>query len=468
MGGYRARAPNGRLRDALTETGWTEQQLADAVNAVGAESGIALSYDRTAVAHWLAGTRPRPPAPELIAEAISRRLGSRVTVTDLDLSPPSRQPRRNRRRTEPGSGDLEPTPTAWNEDVAAELLRLTSLQNAGGRKLASVPYSLESLSVPDWARVVVDTRRTSATNPPPPPSAHAAAAKAMARVFSSDDDAFGGGHGRRALAAYLSADLAPTLRAGARPAVQRRLLAAATELAYLCAFMCFDDEVHGVAQRYYLATLRLAAENGDATGYAITLRAMSVQACALGHSRHGVQLAEAATETVARIEPLRRAFLLGQLAVATAADRDRARAISRLSAAERIMDRTSSAASVDDSVIGIYHRAALAHQQATLRAHLGDTAGAVDALKTSIQHRPAAERRSRAIVWARLAEHQLRLGNLDEATVAWHHFLDDYPVLMSGRATTALKTLRAQLRPYARSPAARAVLQRATAITMRR
>jgi tetratricopeptide (TPR) repeat protein len=459
------RRSNHHLRDALVETNWTEQQLAAAVNAVGAESGVALFYDRTAVAHWLAGTQPRPPVPELIAEAVSRRLGDRVTAADLDLT--RRRPaEKNQAQAEPGSG-AEPRPTEWNEDVAAELATLSGLQSAARRRSrrrpAAVPYRLEAPSRLDWVRVVVETR-LPAPSRPPSPADHVVAAEAMARVFSADDDAFGGSHCRRALAAYLSAALAPALHTRARPGVRRRLLTAATQLTYLCAFMCFDDELHGLAQRYYRATLRLAAENGDATRYAVTLRAMSVQAYALDHHRHAVQLAESAAETAGRTSPARKAFLLGQLAVATAADHDRVRATYCLSAAERALDKSSSSGAGEE-VIGRYHAAALAHQEAAVRALLGDTAGAVDALDTSIRHRPATERRSRAITLARLAELQLGLGHLEEAACTWHRFLDDYPDLASGRVTTALKTLRALLRPYARNPAARGVLHRATTIT---
>src|SRR5918999_3124688 len=242
--------------------------------------------------------------------------------------------------------------------------------------------------------------------------------------------------------------------------MRRRLLTAATQLTYLCAFMCFDDELHGLAQRYYGTTLRLAAENGDGVRYAITLRAMSVQAHSLGHHRYAVQLAEAAAATAGRTGPARKAFLLGQLAVATATDHDHGRAVSCLSAAERALDKSSSSGA-DEEVMGRYHYAAFAHQEAAVRAGLGDTAGAVDALNTSIRHRPANERRSRAITLARLAEFQLRRGHLEEAALAWHRFLDGYSDLASGRVTTALTALRALLRPYARHPAAQGVLHRA-------
>src|SRR5919198_5845824 len=80
------REPNQRLRALLAEAGWTGQGLARAVNAVGAESGQRLRYTRASVAHWLAGVRPRPPVPELIAEAFSRRLGRPITVRAVGLA----------------------------------------------------------------------------------------------------------------------------------------------------------------------------------------------------------------------------------------------------------------------------------------------------------------------------------------------------------------------------------------------
>lgn len=54
-------------------------------NELGAERGLRLRYDRTAVVPWLSGTRPCPLAPELIAEAFTCRLGRRITVADTEL-----------------------------------------------------------------------------------------------------------------------------------------------------------------------------------------------------------------------------------------------------------------------------------------------------------------------------------------------------------------------------------------------
>ncbi|WP_369199575.1 tol-pal system YbgF family protein [Streptomyces sp. PU-14G] len=83
----RDRAPNGALRALLEETEWTQAAFARALARLGAEVGIHLRYDRTSVAHWLRGSRPDPRVQHLMAEALSRRLGRRVTVGELGMRP---------------------------------------------------------------------------------------------------------------------------------------------------------------------------------------------------------------------------------------------------------------------------------------------------------------------------------------------------------------------------------------------
>jgi tetratricopeptide (TPR) repeat protein len=230
--------------------------------------------------------------------------------------------------------------------------------------------------------------------------------------------------------------------------------------------MCFDDQAHALAQRYYRAAAELAADNNDPAGYAVALRALSVQARTLGHHRHAIQLAE--TAGIRKVAPARQAFLYGQVVATADGDRTSAlTALTALAAAERRLDQATSHTNTGTRAgsaapMGDYHPAALAHQQAAVRALLGDREGAITALTTSLRHRPPEERRSRAITTARLAELHLAQGHLDQAITPWHAFLDDYPHLNSGRATTALKTLRSQLRPHATNPAAKHLLARAT------
>ncbi|MFE9390277.1 hypothetical protein [Streptomyces sp. NPDC006784] len=83
--GSRIRTPNRALRALLEESEWTQAAFARALARLGAEVGIHLRYDRTSVAHWLRGSRPDPRVQHLMAEALSRRLGRRITVADLGM-----------------------------------------------------------------------------------------------------------------------------------------------------------------------------------------------------------------------------------------------------------------------------------------------------------------------------------------------------------------------------------------------
>jgi tetratricopeptide (TPR) repeat protein len=440
------RKPNESLRLVLLEAGWTGQSLVDAVNSVGAEAGLTLHYGRASVTHWVSGMRPRPPATALIAEALTRRLRRRVSTDEIGFGcgdAPS------------GRGDDR---AEWEADAMKRLVEL----NAGRRQLVQgCAYTIAALSVPDWAMAITATS-PSPSGPGQVTLAQIETAQAMTRVFSDADSAFGGGQAQQALAGYLAENIAPLLHARTPAATRRKLFAVATELTYLQAFMCFDEERHGTAQRYYRVALRLAAENRDPAAYAVTLRAMSVQAHALGHHQEATRLADgalsAAPGTAATVT---RAFLHGQAAVAAAGARDRRTALAQLSTAERLIER---ATSTTTTVTGAYHLSSLAHQQAVVLDALGDKPGACKALITSLRHRPATERRAHAITLARLAELQLDLSHLEDAVTTWNTFLDTYPGLKSGRARTAFKTMRSRLRVYQRSAAAKGILQRASVI----
>jgi tetratricopeptide (TPR) repeat protein len=432
----------------LTEAGWTEQQLAKAVNAAGAESGLTLRYDRSAVSHWLAGRRPWGPVPALLAETLSRRLGRPVTIADIGLSAPLVQ-----------TPSVEQSTDQRSEDAIEMLVQLATFSGERRRLLTNGAYSLAALAVPAWAQVrdpVLGGHRETVRLEP----ARVSAAEEMMSVFTDADANFGGGRARAALAAYLAYDVAPCLNAAASKPLRARMLTVATQLTYLCAFMCFDDDQHALAQRYYRAALDLAVRNADPAAYAIGLRALSVQARELGHHRPALQLAEVAASTGRRqFPPERQAFFLGQVAVAAAADGDRRGALEALGAAERLLGKAGC-----DALMGSYHPASLAHQQAAVCELLGDRRGAIDAMSASVRHRPPGERRSRAITTAWLAELQLAHGHLDEAVVTWHSFLDDYPYLRSGRATAALKRLRSMLRPHAANKSAARLLTQASVL----
>ncbi|HET6710652.1 hypothetical protein [Amycolatopsis sp.] len=436
------RGPNDRLRVLLDEARWTGGELARAVNAVAAESGLDLNYRRASAAQWLSGGCPRPPVPELIAEALSRELNRAVTPSDAGFG------------TDCPSGD------EGGLVVPEQLGRLaesTSRRNV----LRYSAYRLALLTVPvlpESAAGLPPVKRPAGTIG----QAEIEAAGTALRLFSATDCALGAGAARVALADYLANTVSPWLRAGGvTPDAHRELQSVAAELAYLCGFMCFDDELHGPAQRYFRAALRLAAEAGDGLRYAMVLRVMSVQARALGHRQHAWRLAETAMSSAPAETPQQaKAFLLGQVAVAAASVGDRERATTALAAAERALARAAGTS----SVIGAYHYGSLAYQRAATNAGLGDKTGAVKALRESIRLRPLGEYRSLAITQARLAELSLDGGRIDDAVAAWNRFLDIYPTVRSGRTRSALRTLQARTRSHQRISAVKKLSARASAL----
>jgi tetratricopeptide (TPR) repeat protein len=432
--------PNTVLRELMAEAAWTGDALARAVNIVGAEAGQSLRYGRSSVTHWLTGMCPRPPVPEFVAEAFSRKLGRPVPVADTGLG-------------QAAEAAAALPPGLWELNVPSRLA-------PDGPASTARRYHLADLAVPTWEELT--DRRASrswrAETGDKIERWQVSAAASMVGLFSDTDFAFGGGHARGALTGYLATVIAPWLRATSPPAVRRDLLMTAAKLTYLCAFTHYDDELHGTAQHYYLTTLRLAAEAGDATGYAVTLRALSGQARILGHHRQAVQLAEAAVLAVAgNAVPQTKAFLFGQLAVAHAADGSRRDAIRHLITAERHLDRARDT----PEPIGGCHPASLAHQQAAVRSKLGDRTGAIQALTVSVRYRPPEERRSRALTLARLAELQLDHGELEAACVTWQRFLQDYPHLRSRRLDRAFRSMRTSLRPHSANSAVVALRRQA-------
>ncbi|MGW8380115.1 hypothetical protein [Streptomyces sp. ODS28] len=285
------------------------------------------------------------------------------------------------------------------------------------------------------------------------------------RFFAQQADRHGGGHIRTPLAAYLSG-LVRRLRTGGDGPHHAQLLAGAARLSYLLARVYADEQRHGLAQRAFLTAAELAEEGGDPEGVALARRALSTQAHQLGHAAHSLALAESACEAApSGAEPSARAFLYAGLAVAQAAGGERDRAVRTLGRAEHELarapaDLTSGPESPNGEPVGAYQDAALLYQAGKVRAELGDRAGAIGELRSSLRQRPEGERRSRALSHAELAELLLASGELEEACTAWQVFLEDCSLVRSGRARRARDRMPRLLRPYAGEHCVQALLLR--------
>ncbi|WP_406254779.1 tetratricopeptide repeat protein [Streptomyces chartreusis] len=439
------RPPNASLSRLLAETGWSQRQLATAVNRVGTESGMPLRYDDSAVNHWLDGTIPREAVRPLILEALSRKLRRPITHADAGFPPPK-------------------PATSGGLDTLGGLMELGRQDMDPSRRgvLGAALFSV-ALTIPDWPDVVGRLSAVQSGKARRIGYREVDAVVAMTEKVSELDDQFGGRAARPMAAAFLVNTVVPHLQADAPEDVRKALLSATSDLLYLTGFMAVDEGLQGLAQRYYVKALELAGEAEDHLTFCTTLRGMSLQAVDLGHNDQAVRLADAAAAASPNAGPRMRAFLAGQQAHAYAASGSgyRGEALQFIKEAEVAMERAESRA----KAFGSYAPSSLAYHVSQVRYALGDKKGAVVSLKESNRLRHSHYRRVSVRYNSLLAERELELGRLEEACATWDKVLDDYPLVQSGSADQKISNMQALLKPHLRNRAAHAVYERSLSVS---
>ncbi|QNP68865.1 hypothetical protein IAG44_04960 [Streptomyces roseirectus] len=377
----RTRNPNARLRELLNEANLTQDILARAVNAAGAEIGLTLRYDRTSVAHWLAGSRPAERTVPLVCEVLSRRTRRAVTPQDAGLTTRVPQP------TARPSGE----PDRRLRELASGLSVHTPYRPAG-----SLPGPAARSELHERLGRVP---REEAAGP------LGGAVTFFTRAFLEQ----GGGFARETLRTYLTEAVAERLRT-AREAERRRLSPDASRLTLLLGRMYADDLHHGAAQHCYREAWRLAAEARHLEPAVIALRTLSAQAHQLGQRRIAGTTAGLAADAARKAPPAVQAFTQTQLAVVAAHRGDRADALSALARADRATgDRA------DEPSAERYGRADFEYQRAETLLALHDGSAAVRAFEDALSARSRDDRRGAAMTRLRLAAALLSQGRVDEA-----------------------------------------------------
>ncbi|MEW2266296.1 hypothetical protein ACGF5T_31985 [Streptomyces sp. NPDC047853] len=443
----RHRRHNALLAELLAEADMSAAQLARDVDRLAAAQGLSLRYDRTAVAHWLSGSRPKAPVPDFVAEALTRRTGRPVSPEDTGLTVPAADDRwdDDAEREQPGD-PLRSLVTLARTD--ADPARRSRLLRAVFRQ--SVPPGPEPAGLPEGLGRGARCAGVS--------EADVERARYMLDQLAGNWSLFGGAHARASSASYIGDDIGRLLLKPASPALRKELLSVTAQLAHIMGDMAADAGYQGLAQRYYYAALRTAAENQERRTRAITLRALSVQAVRMGALRHAVDLADAAV-TAADTEDSDdlRAFVHVQRAHARVLSGESRTTVYRdMETAEACMTRAASR----PGHFTCYPKAGMAYRKGQVLLRLGHTQAALDALRYAAQDRPVDERRRRAFSQVRVALVLLDLGRVDEACVYGRLFIDEYLFLRSHRSAVLLKELQARLVRFRRVPEAAVLLSR--------
>ncbi|MGE7432744.1 hypothetical protein [Kitasatospora sp. NPDC001175] len=441
----RKRTPNQALAALLAETKWKNGQLAREVNRVGGEAGIALSYDESAVSHWLSGTIPRQRVQPLICEALSRKLRRPVTSEQAGFG----------RATNTGK---------WPDTVSGIVdLGRQDMDPSRRGVLAAGLYSA-ALMVPAYSdlagRLDKGVMDKAAGRTVRIGTAEVATVRTMTDRIADILDELGGGHARPMAAAFLVNTVSPYLQASGPERVKSEMLAAASDLTYLTGWMAMYETAHGLGQSYYLRALELAAAAGDHITYCRTLRGMALQASSLGHGPKALELADSAAEAAPAAGPRLTAFLRGQQAHGAAMVKDQRQAFARLRETEDALSRADGR----NDAVGGYDQAAYHFHVSHVLWELGDQAGSVRALRASNRARPTNEKQGRVHANGLLARRQMKMRHVEAAAETWNAFLDDYVTISSARGDEHFRTLRPEIAPYAGLRAVQQLDQRAAEV----
>ncbi|MFE3143509.1 hypothetical protein [Streptomyces scopuliridis] len=443
-----SRTPNAGLASLLEQAKWSRAQFAQIINRIGAEAGLQLHYDQSAVSHWVAGTTPKEQVRPLIVEAFARKLRRPVTHAEAGL-PVVASAHAPAGSAVPGSS------VTSGVNTFEELVDMGRADMDPSRR-SLIAAGLFSAAIvvplfPDLAHAATPT-----TAPPGKRTARIGAPQVQAVRTMTDRiadilDELGGGHARPMAAAFLVNTVMPWLKAEAAEGVRSDMLSAASDLVYLTGWMAMYERAHGLGQRYYLRALELAGAAEDHTTYCRTLRGMSLQASNLGYGKRALELADSAAEASPQAGPRLRAFLSGQQAHSAAMVGDKRQAFTRLRETETALTKADNRR---ESVGGYDATAYLFHTSHVLY-EFKDLPGSISALQQSLKAQQKNERQGRVHFLAVLAQRQLELGHLEAACGSWWQFLEDYEHVSSARGDEHFETMQRRLKPYAKTQAVR-------------
>ena len=418
----------------IAACGMSYDAVARSVVRVAAENGEVLRTNRSAVAHWVAGTGLGERTAAYLVEALSRRAGRPVAPEQIGLA-------------------VAPHLLAGGDDPAGEVSALARADAGHRGFLAMAVYTVAGASLPlGYDHEPVSRLLRARSGQGRAGAAEVTVVRQVTRAFGAADEVLGGGHGLSAVAVYLADTAVPLLSARfSREQDRREAYGAAAELAWLLGFKHHDLSQEGAAQAYYRAGFQLAAEADPHGHTAWMTRALAHQALAAGHRRQARDLAEAALAlAVGHADGATESLLHVTRARTLAALGDNAGAARALLAAEDALAREDGPQAGYSLLAGPAVGTFASHTARAL-TEAGDHAGA------EARHRAAfgswdqtAFPRVHLLTWTDLGDSLAAQAKADEAVAAWERALTMADGMASARSRMALSSVRGRLAAYRR------------------
>ncbi|MBA8945417.1 hypothetical protein ACWDY7_18500 [Streptomyces calvus] len=433
-----ARVRNEVLARTVREAGYSYAELARHVRALAEETGPAVRTNSSAVAHWVAGTRPAERTADLVAEVLSRRLGRPVTALHLGL-----------RAAADGLTGLPVTPDELG-DPLEELVLLGRADIGRSPEMCRAPYSDALARLPldldAQSAARAGARRAGAAG-----DSEVRAVREMTELFTAVDERHGGQHGRSALVQYLVGDVAPLCRARFRTErAEQQMLSAAACAVYLAGWKAYDAGEQGLAQRYYLQSYRLTQEAGNELHGAFVLRVLAHHGMETGRAENALALIDAALDRVrGRTDPATEALYVVTRARALAMEGRRRDAVSAAARAARLVEDA-------DERDMPYWAALWGSAKACVGNHTAKAAEAMGSYDIAEQHfshavwncSGTAYQRIAALSVAHVGSMQCRQGLVEQACATWEKALDLMEGVRSARVRRAVTAMSEDLAPY--------------------
>lgn len=345
---------------------------------------------------------------------------------------------------------------------------------AGGQALAGAPGTAGSVTgvgharVPLQNRVAVPRQRlTDRTDRGPGHRVTAgdiAALRSVGELFRALDHAYGGGHARQALVRYLEHEGEPMLRGSYGEAIGRRLFAAVADLTRLAGWTSYDIAAHGLAQRYFVQSLRLAQAAGDRAYGSYVLVTMSRQAVYLGHGREAVQLARVAQQGVGSgAPPVVQALLHAAEARGHGVLSEARACTASLARAERALETARPGDDVPHWA-RFFDESQLADDFGHCYRDLQQYRAAAQHAERSLQLRGTGFARSRVFCRVVLATARLGLGELEQACALGAEAAQQASEMRSVRAVEYVRDFERRLEPYRDAAPVRGYRERVAAL----